>query len=69
MENTKELLEKIEKLEKEKTFLQNRCHTLSKGLLCVFCSMECEHRTVNFQDPDKIKEIEEELDKEENEEE
>jgi hypothetical protein len=25
--------------------LQNRCHALTHGQVCVFCPYECEHRT------------------------
>lgn len=28
--------------------LQNRCYVYTQGQLCIFCTMECEHRSVDF---------------------
>ena len=44
-----------EQLEKENRQLKARCATLSRGLLCHWCDMECESRQYNF-DPDYIPE-------------
>ena len=38
----------VEKAEKEKKALQNRCRALSNGELCCSCPMECERRTMPF---------------------
>ena len=36
--------EPIKKLEEQIKQLQNRCHALTHGQICVFCPYECEHR-------------------------
>lgn len=38
----KAIVETLEQLPK----LQNRCHALTHGQICVFCPYECENRTV-----------------------
>lgn len=43
-----ELLCKAEKLEKENKALKNRCYAISRGPLCFFCPLECEHRNCDF---------------------
>ena len=35
----------IEELKKENDQLKNRCYVTTKGLLCMFCPFECEHRS------------------------
>ncbi len=37
----------IKALEENKK-LKNRCYTLSSGTLCLFCPLECEHRSCDF---------------------
>ena len=51
----------IENLKHENLMLKNRCFTQTHGLICVFCPYECENRTDEYQDENKIKEIMEEL--------
>ena len=48
--------EQIEKLEKDKRNLMNRCFVQSKGLLCIFCEFEkeCDHRK-EFEAPKKVR--------------
>ena len=36
--------EPIKKLEEQIRQLQNRCHALTHGQVCVFCPYECEHK-------------------------
>lgn len=36
--------------------LQNRCYALSQGELCMFCPMECEHRSNLFRGTENSKE-------------
>lgn len=36
--------EPVKKLEKQIKQLQNRCHALTHGQICVFCPYECEHK-------------------------
>lgn len=43
-----EMLCKLEKLEKENKALKNRCYAISKGSLCFFCPLECEHRSCDY---------------------
>ena len=38
----------VDKAEKERKALQNRCKTLSNGTICGSCSMKCENRTMPF---------------------
>lgn len=35
-----ELNEKVEKLEHEKRALENRCYTLTHGVVCLFCRID-----------------------------
>lgn len=51
----------IEKLKNQVSILQNRCAVLSRGMLCVFCQMECAKRTFNYQDPEVMEELERNL--------
>ena len=51
------LNEKVKRLEKENIKLKERCFAQTKGLICVFCPYECENRTDDYQDENKIKEI------------
>jgi len=48
LSNYDELLCKTEKLEKENKALKNRCYAISKGSLCFFCPLECEHRSCDY---------------------
>ena len=36
--------EPVKKLEEQIKQLQNRCHALTHGQICVFCLYECEHK-------------------------
>ena len=45
------------KMEKENKALKNQCFVLGKGMLCAFCPMNCEHRTVGFRDEDPVDRI------------
>lgn len=36
--------EPVKKLEEQIKQLQNRCHALTHGQICVFCPYECEHK-------------------------
>ena len=38
----------VEKAEKERKALQNRCRIFTNGVLCMDCPMECENRTMPF---------------------
>ena len=44
---------RIEELKKENKALKNRCYVLSKGAMCFFCPMECEHRSCDFRNKGK----------------
>ena len=44
----------INKLKEYNKALRYRCKALTKGTVCFYCPMECEHRTVAFRtDRDK----------------
>ena len=47
-ESIKELMEISASLQKENNQLKNRCFALTRGTICLFCPMECEHRTEDF---------------------
>lgn len=52
------------KLKRENKQLMARCYALTKGQICVLCPIEgCIDRSVQYMDSDKISEIENELDK------
>lgn len=44
---------KIERLEKENKALKGRCSVLGRGMLCVFCPYECEHRSGEYEASNK----------------
>lgn len=46
--NEEELRSALEEIKKENKALKNRCYVLSKGTMCFFCPMECEHRNCDF---------------------
>lgn len=39
-----ETMRKYQQLEKQVKQLENRCHALTHGVMCGFCSYECEHK-------------------------
>ena len=45
----------ITQLKKENEVLKNRCYALSKGSLCLFCTIECNFRVVDFRGYEDIK--------------
>ena len=45
------------RISKQNDILKNRCFALTHGKLCVFCPMECEHRSVEFNDEKTINNI------------
>lgn len=46
--NEEELRKELERLEKENKALKNRCFAQTRGAMCFFCPLECEHRTCDF---------------------
>jgi hypothetical protein len=46
--NEEELRKELERLEKENKALKNRCFAQTRGVMCFFCPLECEHRTCDF---------------------
>ena len=44
---------RIKELEEENEILKNRCHAMTKGLVCVYCPMKCNNREVEY-DPEFI---------------
>ena len=38
----------IEEFEKENKALQNRCYAVTGGTLCLFCPIDCDHRSTKF---------------------
>lgn len=38
----------IEELKKENMQLKNRCFVLTRGSLCFYCPVDCEHRKEKF---------------------
>lgn len=46
----------IKALKHENTVLKNRCRVLSQGSLCIFCSMECPNRTMQYRGDETTKE-------------
>lgn len=46
--NEEELRISLAKIKKENKALKNRCYAISKGSLCFFCPLECEHRNCDY---------------------
>lgn len=38
----------VEKVEKENEALKLRCCALSRGTMCLYCQLECKHRTEEY---------------------
>ena len=46
--NLKDAQKEINRLKHENEMLQNRCHALTLGTMCMFCPYDCENRTKKF---------------------
>jgi hypothetical protein len=46
--NEEELRRALEEIKKENKSLKNRCYGLSRGIMCLFCPLDCEHRSCDF---------------------
>lgn len=51
-----DLICKADEIEKENKALKNRCYAISKGSLCFFCPLKCEHRNCDFRYKESEKE-------------
>lgn len=58
----------VDQLIKERSALSNRCFVLSKGVMCLFCPMDCEHRATPFRDDNVMNEVLSQYDEEDDEE-
>ena len=50
----------VDKLKRENAVLKNRCRVYTSGMLCVLCNLDCPERAAAFQDKEKLKELLEE---------
>lgn len=46
--NLKDAQKEINRLKHENKMLQNSCHVLTHGTMCIFCPYECENREGKF---------------------
>ena len=48
MNEEEELRRALEEIKKENKSLKNRCYVLSRGMMCLYCPLDCEHRSCDF---------------------